>query len=134
MKAAVSATCNRSILPFDVHLGGVLPSKFRETNAVIPETMGIYGYIDGKMASGLDSSLQVDDGIPGSLALPVAAWVDTLEDVLFLLGKRCEWERFNALVEQTRRDCPVLSPRLARRPQQALELVDAWPACLAAID
>ena len=68
--------------------------------------------------------------VQGTQRLPASAWIDCIEDVLALLGKRREWDRFVALVSETRRAQPDLLPWLERRPLQALELAGDWARLL----
>ncbi|WP_029047824.1 Wadjet anti-phage system protein JetD domain-containing protein [Cupriavidus sp. amp6] len=56
----------------------------------------------------------------GANAMPCAAWVDTLDDAVALLGKRREVERFSAIAATT-------------RATQPLELHDAWDRLLAIV-
>lgn len=69
----------------------------------------------------------------GAQRLPAAAWVDTLEDALAMLGKRGAAERFQHLVQQTEALQPSLLEWLERRPLQALELAEVWPKLLAVV-
>lgn len=66
--------------------------------------------------------------------VPSAVWVDSLDAVLAILGKRCEFERFSALVEHTRARRPDLLDWMARKPHKALALVDEWDRLLDVID
>lgn len=66
----------------------------------------------------------------GANAVPVAAWIDTLDDAARLLGKRQEFSRFAALLASTRERQPLLVPWLAKRPLRALELHDQWARLL----
>jgi len=76
---------------------------------------------------------EVRHRVQGMQRLPASAWVDTIEDALGWLGRRREWDRFQALLAATRQDEPVLVPWLGKRPLQALELADAWPRLLAVV-
>jgi hypothetical protein len=71
--------------------------------------------------------------VQGTQRLPTGAWIDTIDDVLSLLGKRRDWERFAALLEETRRAQPALLPWLERRPLQALDLGADWKRLLAVV-
>lgn len=71
--------------------------------------------------------------VQGLQRLPSSVWIDSLEDALAWLGKRQEWARFSALVENTRESHPALLPWLERRPLQALELAEQWPRLLAVV-
>ena len=66
--------------------------------------------------------------------VPSAVWVDSLDDALAILGKRCEFERFSALVEHTRTRRPELLDWMARKPHKALALADEWDHLLDIID
>lgn len=70
--------------------------------------------------------------VHGAQRLPVAAWVDTLDDALVLAGRRAEAAQLRTLVAQTRALEPRLLPWLAQRPLQALELAADWSHLLAA--
>jgi len=69
----------------------------------------------------------------GANLVPHAAWVDTLDDALALIGKRREAERFKALLASTAASQPALLPWLGKRPLRALELAEAWPRLLAVV-
>lgn len=66
--------------------------------------------------------------------VPSAVWVDSLDDALAILGKRCEFERFSALVERTRTRRRELLDWMARKPHKALALADEWDRLLDVID
>jgi len=66
--------------------------------------------------------------------VPSAVWVDTLNDALAIMGKRCEFERFLSLVERTRARRPELLDWMARKPHKALALADEWDRLLDVID
>ncbi len=72
--------------------------------------------------------------ILGQQELPVALWIDTLDDALGLIGKRRDGNRFAQVVGLIRERQPVLLPWLAKRPLVALELADAWPHLLAVVE
>jgi len=69
---------------------------------------------------------EVNHRVLGGNAIPSEVWIDTLDDVLALIGKRREAERFRAIHAHTRQHLPTLLPWLARRPLRALELADDW--------
>ena len=71
--------------------------------------------------------------VQGVQRLPAQAWVDTLDAALAALGKRRDGERLAQLIALTRAECPALTPWLARRPLQAIELAQAWPQLLAVV-
>lgn len=72
----------------------------------------------------------VNHRVLGTNEIPMAIWVDTLEDALGLIGKRRAAEQFAALVALTRDKQPELLPWLAKRPLRALELAEDWPRLL----
>ncbi|MDD2881418.1 MAG: DUF3322 domain-containing protein [Rhodoferax sp.] len=66
----------------------------------------------------------------GSNAVPDEVWLDTLEDLLALIGKQKDARRFASVVQLTRAQHPVLLPWLEKRTLNALDLADAWPRLL----
>ena len=66
----------------------------------------------------------------GRNTIPVAAWLDTEQDALALIGKRREALRFQAILESAARVFPDLRPWFAQRPLLAIEHTDDWPALL----
>lgn len=64
--------------------------------------------------------------VQGSQRLPAAAWVDSLEDALAIIGKARQGRRFAALWQQTAELQPALLAWMSRRPLQALELAERW--------
>ena len=77
---------------------------------------------------------EVDHRVLGPQRVPRALWVDSPGDAVAMIGKRGEATRFQALVTITRARQPALSPWLARRPLQALELAEDWQRLLAVVD
>lgn len=71
--------------------------------------------------------------ILGNNQIPVAAWIDSLEDALALIGASAQARRFRALVAHIRPRQPELLPWLARRALRALELEAEIPALLAIV-
>lgn len=71
--------------------------------------------------------------VQGAQRLPSSASVRCVDDALDWLGKRREWNRFCALVAETRQARVELLAWLERRPLQALELADAWTRLLAVV-
>lgn len=71
--------------------------------------------------------------VQGAQRLPASAWVNSVEDARTWLSKRREWERFTALVSETRQTYPALLPWLGKHPLQAVELSDDWPRLLAVV-
>lgn len=66
----------------------------------------------------------------GRNSLPVAAWLDTEEDALALIGKRREAARFRELSGTIAQAFPQLHDWLARRPLRILEHAADWPGLL----
>ena len=62
----------------------------------------------------------------GLNSLPRAAWLDSANDAVALLGKARERERFERVLAHTRRRLPVLLGWLGRRPLAALEQASDW--------
>jgi len=69
----------------------------------------------------------------GTQRLPTAAWIDTLDDALAMLGKRSAAEHFQQVIQQSRTEQPALLQWLQRRPLQALDLAEIWPHLLAVV-
>jgi hypothetical protein len=72
--------------------------------------------------------------VQGEQRLPARAWVDSIDDVLILLSKRRDWDRFAILITATQDADPCLLPWLQKRPLQALSLADDWPRLLAVVN
>lgn len=70
----------------------------------------------------------------GNNSLPQAAWLDSLDDALAMIGKQRDAERFRHMLDYTREHGAALLPWLARKPLRALELADSWPALLAVVN
>ena len=66
----------------------------------------------------------------GENRVPVAAWVDTPEAAIAILGRQREVQRFADLVSQTQERLPQLMPWVQRYPQKALGLADVWSKLL----
>lgn len=66
----------------------------------------------------------------GANQVPVAVWVDSLEQLTAMLGVGEELASFRELLELTRKTEPALLPWLSRRPMRALQLAADWPALL----
>lgn len=71
--------------------------------------------------------------VQGMQRLPAAAWLDTLQDALALIGKARQVQRFEILWQRTAGAQPALLPWLVRRPMQALDLADRWERLLAVV-
>ena len=66
----------------------------------------------------------------GLNSLPRAAWLDSMDDAVALLGKSREHERFQEILGLTSRRLPVLLEWLGRRPLVALEQAQNWEKLL----
>jgi len=76
---------------------------------------------------------QVNHRVQGLQRVPLAAWVDSIEDALTWLGKRSEWQRFLTLIDITRNGNPALIPWLEKRPLLALEKADDWTRLMSVV-
>lgn len=76
---------------------------------------------------------EVRHRVQGLQRVPQQAWVDSLDDALAILGKRREADRLAQACALARAEVPSVLPWLARRPLQAIELADRWPALLAVV-
>ncbi len=72
----------------------------------------------------------VNHRVIGSNEIPVAVWLDSLEQLAGFLRKTSELARFQRLLAFTQKECCQLVPWLGRRPSQALELEKQWPTLL----
>lgn len=70
----------------------------------------------------------------GTNQIPTAAWIDSLEQALALIGKTAQAKRFQDLITLTRAQQPALLAWLTRRPLRALELQPDFPRLLAVVD
>nr|WP_321466155.1 Wadjet anti-phage system protein JetD domain-containing protein [uncultured Desulfobulbus sp.] len=75
----------------------------------------------------------VNHRVLGTNAIPMAIWVDRLEDALGLIGKRRAADQFASMVALTGERQPELLPWLAKRPLRALALAEDWPRLLAVV-
>ncbi|MEN9316473.1 MAG: hypothetical protein RIS35_2866 [Pseudomonadota bacterium] len=71
--------------------------------------------------------------IQGQQRLPTAAWVDTLDAALTLIGKKRPTQRFETLWRQTATAQPALLAWLHANPLQVLDLADRWDRLLAVV-
>lgn len=69
----------------------------------------------------------------GNNRLPQAAWLDSVDDALAMIGKQRDAAQFLQMLDYSRQHVPALLPWLARKPMRALELADSWPALLAVV-
>jgi len=72
--------------------------------------------------------------VSGVNEIPVAVWVEALDDVVTILKKRKEMAQFQALIDQTKKRQPALLDWLAHKPLLALSLADDWERLLAVVD
>lgn len=72
----------------------------------------------------------VQHRVLGTNQVPVAVWVDNLEQLVAMLGVGEELASFRELLELTRESQPTLLPWLSRRPMRALQLASDWLALL----
>lgn len=61
---------------------------------------------------------QIDSPVHGSNQRPVAIWIDTPEDLLWLCGKQNEFQRFKRMVEKLRQELPALEPWIQKSYRQ----------------
>ncbi len=66
----------------------------------------------------------------GRNQVPVAAWLDSEQDALALIGKRREAARFHELAGSITQAFPPLAAWIARRPLRVLEHGDDWTGLL----
>ena len=71
--------------------------------------------------------------VQGMQRLPVAVWIDTLQNALAFIGKGRQAQRFEAVWQKTAAAQPALLAWLSRRPIQALDLTDRWDRLLAVV-
>jgi hypothetical protein len=69
---------------------------------------------------------EVNHRVIGKNSVPVAAWIDSVDDALRLIGKRKDSERFISLVNATKLRHPTLLQWMARRPLQVMALQKDW--------
>ena len=77
---------------------------------------------------------EVHHRVLGNNEVPVAVWIETLDDALAILGKAREVGCFASLVEHTRQRQPLLLDWLARKPLKALALAGVWNLLLDIVD
>ena len=77
---------------------------------------------------------EVRHRVLGNNEVPVAVWIETLDDALAILGKAREVGCFASLVEHTRQRQPLLLDWLARKPLKALALAGVWNLLLDIVD
>lgn len=71
--------------------------------------------------------------IQGRQRLPAAAWIDSLQDALTLIGQTRAAETYRTLWHRTASEQPALLAWLTKRPLQALDLADRWDSLLAIV-
>ena len=69
----------------------------------------------------------------GNNCLPHAAWLDSLDDALAMIGKQRDAARFKQMLDDTAEHHVCLLPWLTRKPLRALALADIWSALLAVV-
>lgn len=69
----------------------------------------------------------------GANRLPAAAWLDSTESALALIGRRREAAVFARIVASTAAAQPALLPWLQKRPLRALECADDWDRLLTVV-
>lgn len=73
---------------------------------------------------------EVRHRVIGSNALPVEAWLDSIDDALFVIGKQRDGQRFARLLARTRAGAPSLVAWLSANPLRALAFGDDFPRLL----
>ncbi len=71
--------------------------------------------------------------VQGTQRLPAAAWVDSLQDALAVIGKARQAQHFDVLWRQTASAQPTLLEWMSRHPLQALDLANRWERLLAVV-
>ena len=69
----------------------------------------------------------------GTQHLPVAAWVDTIQDAVAVIGRTAEAQAFTQLWRRTAAAQPLLLGWIRHRPLLTLELADRWERLLAVV-
>lgn len=68
--------------------------------------------------------------VQGTQQVPQSVWIDSLDDVVAIIGKRGEVASFEVLVAMTRMRFPTLLPWLGQHPLQVIGLAEEWPLLL----
>lgn len=122
-----------SLFPLRIPLGGPsareLGEAFDETRRWIAELAAAEGKPGFRLEWREFNHRQL-----GRNKAPSAAVFDTLDDALAFSGKRREAARLSAACSAALDRYPSLLPWLLRRPLEALERGDEWPALLATLD
>lgn len=71
--------------------------------------------------------------VQGTQRLPAAAWVDSVQDALAVIGKARQAQHFDVLWRQTASAQPTLLEWMSRHPLQALDLANRWERLLAVV-
>jgi hypothetical protein len=71
--------------------------------------------------------------VQGMQRLPVAVWIDSVDEALAFIGKARQAQRFEVLWQQAASAQPALLAWMSRRPLQALDLADRWERLLAVV-
>lgn len=112
-----------------------LPLKTPDSRALADDFAAVRAWSAALLDAGTKSGAagvrielrEVRHRVIGSNSLPAAAWLDTPDDALALIGRQREAERFRGTLAYVREHAPRLLPWFARRPLKALELADQWP-------
>ena len=88
-----------------------------------------------KTISGIRIEMEhVRHRVLGDNAIPKAAWVDTCNAAVTLLGKQNETRQFAELLSLTRARHPLLLEWVKKQPLKALALVEEWAKLLDIVD
>lgn len=77
---------------------------------------------------------EVRNRVQGNQRLPVAVWIDSLEQALSWLDKAREAATFIELVHLTARQMPALNAWMRRYPLRVLDLAPDWPRLLSVVE
>ena len=76
---------------------------------------------------------RINHRVLGNNAIPVAIWIDRLDDALGFIGKRRAAGQFAEMVSLTTERQRELLPWLAKRPLRALDLASDWQQLLSIV-
>lgn len=103
-----------------------LSERFDEVRQWIASLQALSGFrIDMK---------DVRHRVLGDNAVPTAAWVDSLNAVVMILGKKKERQKFAELIAVTRARHFALIPWVKKQPIKALSLAEVWEKLLDIVD
>lgn len=77
---------------------------------------------------------RIDHRVLGANDVPAAAWLDSLDAAVALIGRERDLDRFRAMTADARRRRPETVAWLTRRPVVALAHADVWPQLLDVVD